>query len=358
MARVRVRIEGLFSMGLPNTPLHNTKIHVLSGNLVTARPFGVVDGVDHLFTGRVRRIHSERIHQMLNERCIVLLSPLGYSPSGEAFNLSSEELATDVAIELGADKLITFDSRLGCDRRRRRADVGSVAERTRFVARYRDVRRHDAAATDRIAARVSRRRTAHASDRFSRRRRTAAGTLYGGRLRHADQRRRFPAHPSRNRGRRCRHRRTDPSARDRRCAGATSARPARTRDRSILRRRTRRQHHRLLRAVSVRRRALRRTRVPRHAPELSARCEGTRHRARAEDRSRSAQARARSTVPADDANARLVQGTGFRRCNGRRTARRRAKRCTTSAQLGRDGEAAEKTPKHVASRFTRGRHGY
>ena len=109
VARVRVRIEGLFSMGLPNTPLHNTKIHVLSGNLVTARPFGVIDGVDHLFTGRVRRIHSERIHQMLNERCIVLLSPLGYSPSGEAFNLSSEELATDVAIELGADKLITFD---------------------------------------------------------------------------------------------------------------------------------------------------------------------------------------------------------------------------------------------------------
>jgi amino-acid N-acetyltransferase len=82
---------------------------VLSGNLVTARPFGVIDGVDHLFTGRVRRIHSERIHQLLNERCIVLLSPLGYSPSGEAFNLSSEELATEVAIALGADKLIAFD---------------------------------------------------------------------------------------------------------------------------------------------------------------------------------------------------------------------------------------------------------
>jgi amino-acid N-acetyltransferase len=110
VARVRVRIEGLFSMGLPNTPLHNTKVHVLSGNLVTARPVGIIDGVDHLFTGNVRRIHSERIHQLLNERCIVLISPLGYSPSGEAFNLSGEELATDVAIALGADKLITFDT--------------------------------------------------------------------------------------------------------------------------------------------------------------------------------------------------------------------------------------------------------
>src|SRR5262245_4701811 len=110
VARIRVRIEVLFSMGLPNTPLHNTKVHVLSGNLVTARPFGIIDGVDHLFTGRVRTIHAERIHQMLNERCIVLLSPLGYSPSGEAFNLTSEELATDVAVALGADKLIAFDS--------------------------------------------------------------------------------------------------------------------------------------------------------------------------------------------------------------------------------------------------------
>ncbi len=110
VARVRVRIEGLFSMGLPNTPLHNTKIHVLSGNLVTARPVGIIDGVDHLFTGAVRRIHSERIHQLLNERCIVLISPLGYSPSGEAFNLSGEELATEVAVALGADKLITLDT--------------------------------------------------------------------------------------------------------------------------------------------------------------------------------------------------------------------------------------------------------
>ncbi len=109
IARVRVRIEGLFSLGLPNTPLHNTRINVLSGNLVTARPVGVLDGVDHVFTGRVRRIHHEAIRTLLEERSIVLLSPLGYSPSGQAFNLCSEELAADVAIALGADKLIAFD---------------------------------------------------------------------------------------------------------------------------------------------------------------------------------------------------------------------------------------------------------
>ena len=128
-------------MGLPNTPLHNTKIHVLSGNLVTARPFGVVDGIDHLFTGRVRRIHGERIHQMLNERCIVLLSPLGYSPSGEAFNLSSEELAADVAIELGADKLIAFDAVSAVIDADGDATLRPVAQRTRYAARDGDIRR-------------------------------------------------------------------------------------------------------------------------------------------------------------------------------------------------------------------------
>ncbi len=109
VGRVRTQIEGLFSQGLPNTPLHNTKIHVLSGNLVTAKPVGIIDGVDHLYTGTVRRIQRDLIHRLLDERTLVLLSPLGYSPSGEAFNLSSEELATEVAISLGADKLIMFD---------------------------------------------------------------------------------------------------------------------------------------------------------------------------------------------------------------------------------------------------------
>lgn len=109
VARVRTQIEGLFCLGLPNTPLHNTRINVLSGNLVTARPVGIVDGVDHLFSGRVRTIHHELIRTLVDRGAIVVLSPLGYSPSGDAFNLASEELAAEVAIALGADKLIAFD---------------------------------------------------------------------------------------------------------------------------------------------------------------------------------------------------------------------------------------------------------
>jgi amino-acid N-acetyltransferase len=72
----------------------------VTGNFVVARPIGVLDGVDHLFTGQVRRVHSQRIRTLLDARALVMLSPVGYSPSGQAFNLASDELAADVALAL------------------------------------------------------------------------------------------------------------------------------------------------------------------------------------------------------------------------------------------------------------------
>jgi len=103
---VRVEIEALLSMGLANTPMSGARIGVTSGNFVIARPLGVRDGVDYCHTGEVRRIDGSAIRQHLDDRRIVLLSPLGYSPTGEVFNLSAEEIATAAASELQADKLI------------------------------------------------------------------------------------------------------------------------------------------------------------------------------------------------------------------------------------------------------------
>ena len=76
------------------------------GNFVIARPRGVVDGVDMQYTGEVRRVHAEAIRQRLDAGELVLVSPLGYSPTGEIFNLTLEDVATETAIALGADKLI------------------------------------------------------------------------------------------------------------------------------------------------------------------------------------------------------------------------------------------------------------
>ena len=108
--RIRASIEALFSTGLPTSPLRSVDIATATGNFVVAKPIGVLDGVDHLFTGQVRRIHSERIRGLLDARALVVLSPLGYSPSGQLFNLAADELAAETAMALRADKLIMFDS--------------------------------------------------------------------------------------------------------------------------------------------------------------------------------------------------------------------------------------------------------
>ena len=103
---VRVEIEALLSLGLANTPMAGADIRVASGNFVTAKPLGVRDGVDLLHTGEVRKIDVVAIERRLDQGEIVLLSPIGYSPTGEVFNLTLEDVATQTAIALHADKLI------------------------------------------------------------------------------------------------------------------------------------------------------------------------------------------------------------------------------------------------------------
>ncbi len=107
---VRAHIEALLTMGLPNSPMHGSQIRVCSGNLVVARPVGVRDGIDFENTGLVRRIDTTGINDHLNDGSIVLLSPMGYSSTGEVFNLSHEDVATQAAIALEADKLIVFSN--------------------------------------------------------------------------------------------------------------------------------------------------------------------------------------------------------------------------------------------------------
>ncbi|GBL03766.1 amino-acid N-acetyltransferase [Glaciecola sp. KUL10] len=110
---LRSQIEALLTMGLPNSPMHGAQIRVCSGNMVVAKPIGVKDGLDFENTGSVRRIDSEGINDHLNDGSIVLLSPMGYSPTGEVFNLSHEDVATQAAIALKADKIITLSEQDG-----------------------------------------------------------------------------------------------------------------------------------------------------------------------------------------------------------------------------------------------------
>jgi amino-acid N-acetyltransferase len=103
---IRLDIEAAFSQGLPNTPMAHSQVRVISGNFVTARPVGVLDGVDFLHTGVVRKVEADAIRYALGANAIVLASPLGFSPTGEAFNLTMEDAATSIAAAIKADKLI------------------------------------------------------------------------------------------------------------------------------------------------------------------------------------------------------------------------------------------------------------
>jgi amino-acid N-acetyltransferase len=105
---LRSDIEARLSMGLVNSPQHGAEMVVISGNFIRAKPLGVIDGVDYHNTGAVRKVNTAAIRQQLDLGVTLLVTPLGYSLSGDIFNTNSAQVATEIAIALGAEKLIYF----------------------------------------------------------------------------------------------------------------------------------------------------------------------------------------------------------------------------------------------------------
>lgn len=110
---LQLDITARLSMSLNNTPLQGAHINVVSGNFIIAQPLGVDDGVDYCHSGRIRRIDEYAIHRQLDSGAIVLMGPVAVSVTGESFNLTSEEIATQLAIKLKAEKMIGFCSSQG-----------------------------------------------------------------------------------------------------------------------------------------------------------------------------------------------------------------------------------------------------
>ena len=110
---LQLDITARLSMSLNNTPLQGAHINVVSGNFIIAQPLGVDDGIDYCHSGRIRRIDEEAIHRQLDNGAIVLMGPVAVSVTGESFNLTSEEIATQLAIKLKAEKMIGFCSSQG-----------------------------------------------------------------------------------------------------------------------------------------------------------------------------------------------------------------------------------------------------
>ena len=110
---VYLEIEAMLSQGLPNTPMANARIRVIGGNFMTGQPIGIVDGIDLMYAGKVRKVDAEGIAAQLGLGNIVLLSCEAASPTGEIFNLQMEEAAEAVAVALKADKLVFLTDSYG-----------------------------------------------------------------------------------------------------------------------------------------------------------------------------------------------------------------------------------------------------
>ncbi len=111
--QLQLDITARLSMSLSNTPLQGSHLNVVSGNFIIAQPLGVDEGIDYCHSGRIRRIDQTAINQQLDNDAIVLLGPVAVSVTGESFNLSAEEIATQVAIKLKAEKIIGFGEKQG-----------------------------------------------------------------------------------------------------------------------------------------------------------------------------------------------------------------------------------------------------
>ncbi len=110
---IRLNIEGLFTTSLRYTPMAGSRINIVSGNFTIARPKGIIDGVDFQHTGEIRRIDTDSMLNALDNGNVILMSPVGYSPTGEIFNINGEDLAAETSIALHANKLIFIDDITG-----------------------------------------------------------------------------------------------------------------------------------------------------------------------------------------------------------------------------------------------------
>jgi amino-acid N-acetyltransferase len=142
---LRLELEAQLSQGLPNSPMAGAQIRVASGNFITAQPVGVVDGIDFQFTGSVRKVDTVAISRRLDAGDVVLISHLGFSPTGEIFNLAWEDIAESTAIALKADKLLLYADELPATRKGRvlhevtARELATLATKEKFSAEQKRV---------------------------------------------------------------------------------------------------------------------------------------------------------------------------------------------------------------------------
>jgi amino-acid N-acetyltransferase len=88
-------------------------LRAASTNVIIAHPMGIIQGVDHLFTGKVERVDTELLHSLLAQGVVPVIPPLGFDGDGKTYRVNSDGVAVAVAEALKAIKLIFITSQDG-----------------------------------------------------------------------------------------------------------------------------------------------------------------------------------------------------------------------------------------------------
>jgi len=88
-------------------------LRAASTNVITAHPMGIIQGVDHLFTGKVERVDTELLQSLLAQGVVPVIPPLGFDGDGKTYRVNSDGVAVAVAEALKAIKLIFITTQDG-----------------------------------------------------------------------------------------------------------------------------------------------------------------------------------------------------------------------------------------------------
>ena len=81
-------------------------LRAVSSNAIIAHPMGILQGVDHLFTGKVERVDVDFFQNLLSQGIIPVIPPLGFDGDGKTYRVNSDHMAVAVAEALKAIKLL------------------------------------------------------------------------------------------------------------------------------------------------------------------------------------------------------------------------------------------------------------
>jgi amino-acid N-acetyltransferase len=135
-----LRISILAAHGLAHEILEgltDTDQRAVIANAVIAHPAGILDGVDHQFTGQVERVDADFLNRLLDQGIIPIIPPLGFDGNGKTYRVNSDGVALEVSEALRAAKLIHVSTSNGVRGAGRLSAQFTVEEAEEYIRKHR-----------------------------------------------------------------------------------------------------------------------------------------------------------------------------------------------------------------------------